>query len=45
MVAGVNSRRPTGSLRPRAARTQAVGGEQVWSLDLAAEDSDLMPEG
>ncbi len=34
-----------GESAAESCQKQAVGREQVWSLDMAAEDGDLMPEG
>ena len=36
---------PDGQSAAEGCQKQAVGREQVWSLDLAAEDGDLMPQG
>ena len=36
---------PDGQSAAESGQNQAVGREQVWSLHLAAEDGDLMPEG
>jgi len=44
-VAGVSSRRPTGESAAESCQKQAVGPEQAWSLDLAAQDGDFVPEG
>ena len=34
-----------GESAAESCQTQAVGWEQVWLLDVAAQDGDLMPEG
>jgi hypothetical protein len=34
-----------GESAAESCQKQAVGREQVWSLDMAAQDRDLMPEG
>jgi hypothetical protein len=34
-----------GESAAESCQKQAVGREQVWSLDMAAQDGDLMPEG
>ena len=34
-----------GESAAESCRTKAVGREQVWSLGMAAQDGDLMPEG
>jgi hypothetical protein len=34
-----------GESAAESCQKQAVGGEQVWSLDMAAQDGDFMPEG
>jgi hypothetical protein len=36
---------PDGQSAAESCQNQAVGPEQVWSLDLAAEDGHLMSEG
>jgi hypothetical protein len=34
-----------GESAAESCQKQAVGREQVWSLDMTAQDGDLMPEG